>query len=170
VESAVDVAHTAVNEEAASDPTLSDMGCTLVGGIVSTDTVVLANVGDSRAYEIADEAVQLTTDQTVANELVKKGELDPEKADEHQLAHVLQQSVGPTDDLDPEIVHQQIQGRLLLCSDGLTNELDDSKIAKLSESTSLKDAVAGMIESANSAGGSDNISTILVSCDEEADI
>lgn len=166
VRSAVETAQTAVNEEAKTDPKLANMGCTLVGGLVVDDTVVLANVGDSRAYEIGDEAVQLTTDQTVANELVKKGELDPDEVDDHQMSHVLQQSIGSTDDLEPEFVHQQIHGRLLLCSDGLTNELDDRQVANLGEGCPLEDACEELIDAANSEEGSDNISVILVNSDE----
>ena len=166
VRSAVESAHTAVNEEAKADPKLANMGCTLVGGLVVDDTVVLANVGDSRAYEIGDEAIQLTTDQTVANELVKEGELDPEEADDHQMSHVLEQSIGPTDDLEPEFVYQQIQGRLLLCSDGLTNELDNGQIARLAETSPLNDACTELIDAANSEGGNDNISVVLVRSNE----
>jgi protein phosphatase len=142
------------------------MGCTLVGGVLLDNTAVLANVGDSRAYDISEEVVQLTTDQTVANELVEEGKLTPAEAEDHQMAHVLQQSIGPTDELEPEIFREQFNDRLLLCSDGLTNELDDGQLAELGQRDALSTACEELIGAANDAGGRDNISVVVCSVND----
>ncbi|MXR40719.1 serine/threonine-protein phosphatase [Halobaculum sp. WSA2] len=162
VEAAVESAHGAVREKAVESPEKADMGCTLVGGVVTPNTAVLANVGDSRAYEITTEATQLTTDQTLANELVQDGELDPEAADDHQLSSVLEQSVGGSEEIDPEIVDTEYDGVLLLCSDGLTDELSDDQLLLGRQNGSLTDACEELVTAANAAGGRDNISVILV--------
>jgi protein phosphatase len=161
IEAAVETAHHAISDKADDNPELADMGCTLVGGVVTSEDVSLVNVGDSRAYDLTTEATQLTTDQTLANEMLEAGELEPEEAEDHQMAHVLDQSLGYSDDIDPELLQEPIDGTLLLCSDGLTDELPDNRLATVGRQDSLSDACDQLIEEANAAGGHDNISVVL---------
>jgi len=177
---AVRDANQAVWERSQSDPDLRGMGTTLTTiGLVSTgegDHLVLANVGDSRAYRYrAGRLEQLTVDHSVAEELVARGELTPAQADVHPHRHILTRAlgVGPEVDVDIWDVSPRQGDRILLCSDGLTNELSDDEITILLGSVpDPQEAAETLVARANASGGNDNITVVLVDvlvADGEAD-
>jgi protein phosphatase len=124
-------------------------------------------VGDSRAYLLRDGSLeQLTTDHTVVAELVRRGRLTPAQAAIHPERSILTRAVGldpriPVDTPDP--LELQDGGQILLCSDGLTEAVDDDQIAELLATTHDGDAACrSLIDAANAAGGPDNITVVLL--------
>lgn len=147
------------------------MGCTLTLLIVAGNRGVMAHVGDSRLYLCRKDRVhQLSLDQTLAAELVREGVLPPEKLKTSPYRNHLTQSIGSRDAVRPELLRFEILpgDRLLLCSDGLSNYVPDSAwlAAQLAEED-LEGIPEELIAFANSAGGSDNITAVVVETETE---
>jgi len=152
-------------EEIRRNPELRGMGTTLTLGLFRGDgSLELGHVGDSRAYLIhSDDLELLTTDHTVVAELVAMGHLDPADAERHPQRHLLTRALG----LGPVLVdHVSVEltdgDRVLFCSDGLTSMLSDSQIEKIATGGDIEPTVWALIEAANTAGGVDNISVAIV--------
>jgi PPM family protein phosphatase len=126
----------------------------------------LAHVGDSRAYLLRDGSLdQLTTDHTIVAELVRRGRLTPDQAAVHPERSILTRAVGldptiPVDTPDPLELHPGDQ--VLLCSDGLTEAVPDPDIAQLLGTPDGPAACQALIDAANTAGGPDNITVVLI--------
>jgi PPM family protein phosphatase len=165
---AIREANSAILDRAAGDPGLWGMGTTVTAAAVAGDRhLQLAHVGDSRAYLLRDESLeQLTTDHTVVGELVRRGRLTPEQAAIHPERSILTRAVGldprvPVDTPDP--LELAAGDQVLLCSDGLTEAVGDPQIAELlSADTDGEVACRSLIDAANTAGGPDNITVVLV--------
>jgi PPM family protein phosphatase len=134
---------------------------------VADGLLQLAHVGDSRAYLLREGALdQLTTDHTVVGELVRRGRLTPQQAAIHPERSILTRAVGldprvPVDLPDP--LELRSGDQLLLCSDGLTEAVDDDRIAALVSAAPDGQATCrSLIDAANDAGGPDNITVVLV--------
>jgi serine/threonine protein phosphatase PrpC len=162
---AIREANTAILERAAADPGLWGMGTTVTAAAVAGDRYLqLVHVGDSRAYLLRDGTLdQLTTDHTVVGELVRRGRLTAEQAAVHPERSILTRAVG----LDPRVLvdtpdplELHLGDQVLLCSDGLTEAVSDSRIAELLGAGG--DACLALIDAANTAGGPDNITVVLV--------
>lgn len=143
------------------------MGCTLVAVLISGERMMIANIGDSRAYMLKDgEIKQLTTDQTYVEYLLKTGKITEEGAKTHPDRHVLTNALGVYNSLSLSITDMPYHGEsILLCSDGLYNNLDSKEIANIlltDERTDQK--VVSLISIVNHAGGSDNIGIALWEC------
>jgi PPM family protein phosphatase len=167
---AVRDANDAVWQRSRSDPDLRGMGTTLVAvGLVNSggvDHLVLANVGDSRAYRLRDGALeQLSVDHSVAEELVARGELTPAEAEIHPHRHILTRALGVDADVEVDLWELvPVQGdRLVLCSDGLSNELTRPEVAAvITSSPDPQEAADALVARANAAGGNDNITVVVV--------
>ncbi|HVA03998.1 MAG TPA: Stp1/IreP family PP2C-type Ser/Thr phosphatase [Acidimicrobiales bacterium] len=167
---AIHDANKAVWERGHEDADLRGMGTTMIAAaLVATDDgdrLVLANVGDSRAYRLHDDSlVQLTTDHSVAEELVARGELSEEEAAVHPHRHILTRALG----VQPEVAIDVWQlvpeegDRFLLCSDGLTNEVPPEEITDvLSRTRDPRQAAEALVRLANEAGGSDNATVVVI--------
>lgn len=153
------------------EPGLEGMGTTLVavavvdGGQGDVDErLLLANVGDSRCYLLrAGRLRQLTEDHSVAAELVRMGRLDELDEPEHPGRHVLTKVLGVDLAVEPDLIEMvPVDGdRLLLCSDGLSNELADDEIAALLAVGEPTDAARALVAAANAHGGLDNITAVV---------
>lgn len=145
---------------------LNGMGTTLVAAVYFTDEVVIASIGDSRAYLLRDGQLrQLTEDHSLVNELVKRGEISRQAARHHPQKNVITRSLGISNDanFDLNTYPLVLNDQLLLCTDGLTNMVDDQQIATVLESTQPLEAKCDqLIELANAAGGLDNISVLII--------
>lgn len=143
------------------------MGTTLVLATVVEDFVVVAHVGDSRAYTYHQGVlVQLTEDHSLVNELVKSGEITPEESLNHPRRNIVTQSIGGDLQVEAEFtqMHKNQVELLMLCSDGLSNMLSSELMIELIEAEKdLNQLASNFIEAANDAGGLDNITIILVS-------
>lgn len=167
---AVRRANEVVFDRSRHDPDLRGMGTTLTAaGLVATedgDRLVLANVGDSRAYRFgAGGLEQLTTDHSVAEELVARGELSEAEAAVHPHRHILTRALGvaPEVDVDAWEVNPAQGERYLLCSDGLTNEVSSDRITSVLSSThDPQQAAETLVRMANEHGGNDNVTVVVV--------
>jgi protein phosphatase len=167
---AVREANAAVLETAEGDPALRGMGTTLTAAAVVTEEgeerIAIANVGDSRAYVFAHgDLTQLTEDHSVAEELARAGEIGPDEVDSHPQRHILTRALGifPEVAVDLWEVLPYPGDRVLLCSDGLVREVNDDQIAAvLRRLADPGQAVEELVARARAAGGSDNITVVLI--------
>jgi len=159
---AIEKANQEIQQLAESDPNRSGMGTTVVVAYVDETNTIIGNVGDSRAYDVGSEINQITVDQSLVQEMVNKGKITPEEAQNHPQRNVISQAVGTSESVNPDFYRPTIDGQLLLCSDGLTEEVPDSKIKKIiTEAAGIDAAAKELVERANQNGGSDNISVIV---------
>ncbi len=175
--SAVETANRDVLSDARANPERFGMGTTVIVVGLTHDltgviTPTMLHVGDSRAYQLRDGALrQLSADHSVAEEWVRMGRLTPEEALTHPRRHQLTRAIGVDDNVEIDVLslHVQAGDRVLLCSDGLSNELAPEQLAELASGPgSLDDAVVNMVSAAKNAGGRDNISVVLLEFDAAA--
>lgn len=133
------------------------MGTTIVMALIRKDEYIMLNIGDSRAYSIGDNIHQITVDQSYVQSLIERGEITAEEAKNYPGKSIIMQAVGVGDRINPDVYRGKCEYALILCSDGLTNEIDDEKIFEIVKNTPEKDAVAALANSANENGGADNI-------------
>ena len=159
-------ANESVRDEAKKNVALTGMGCTLLAAILHTTHATIGQVGDCRAYRWRTGTLtQLTTDHTVVAEMIAQGILTPERAQYHPHYHVLKRALGIDDELraDVRTIDIQTDDRLLFCSDGLWNMLDDDQLsAILFETKEAEPCVSHLINEANHMGGEDNITVIVI--------
>ncbi|MFN3729059.1 MAG: Stp1/IreP family PP2C-type Ser/Thr phosphatase [Fimbriimonadaceae bacterium] len=144
------------------------MGTTLTALMLVQDQVLVANVGDSRAYRLRDGALEmLTWDHTLVEELVRGGMLTREAAEHHPQKHVLTRAIGVEDTLIPTVEwHDLAVGDcFLLCSDGLSNHVSDERIAEELAGPGLSQAVWNLIAAAMLDGGTDNCTALAIRVD-----
>ena len=156
----------AIHRAGELEPELAGMGCTLVAALFLEGEVVSAHVGDSRLYRYdGQRLVQLTRDHTMLQEQVDLGIIGEHEARRYAYRGLLTRGLGVADDVVPDLgFHQASLGdTFLLCSDGLTDMLDDERIVTIL----AKDAAVGLIatelvDEANAQGGRDNVSVVVV--------
>lgn len=144
----------------------SDAGSTAVMALVKEQTVLIANLGDSRAYLVLAEGLeQLTEEHTLAKAMVQAGRITADEALHHPLRHHLTGYMGMPNQEPTHMVCRELHpgARLLLCSDGLTTMLEDNEIHRvLTQNTSLENAARELVTMANLNGGLDNTTVILL--------
>jgi len=141
------------------------MGTTLTLARVTPGEVLIANVGDSRAYLLREErADQLTTDQTMVEMLIRQGALRREHARNHPERHVLVQALGTQEPLQPELrrIETRPGDRLLLSTDGLHDQIAELVLLELGRIDDLERSADALVRAANQTGGPDNITVVLV--------
>ena len=152
-------------EKAIEDVRLSGMGTTIVLCTIDGDEACVANVGDSRLYLLGDKITQITKDHSLVEEMVRMGELEPESARVHPNKNIITRAIGAVDEVAVDFFTLQLQknNRILLCSDGLTNMVEDNEIQMIVDrQEDLVDGVQQLIACANNNGGKDNIAVILI--------
>jgi serine/threonine protein phosphatase PrpC len=166
----VDLANQAIVEAGLSDGAKTGMGTTLTGIVAVTaggsEHWMVFNVGDSRVYRLAGGKLsQLTTDHSEAEEMVAEGTLTREGARSYRRKNVVTRSLGtdPAPVPDSWVFPPEPGERFIICSDGLTNELDDAEIARLATATDEPQRLAEvLVRSAVDAGGRDNVTVLVV--------
>ena len=167
----LELANEEVYSHALSNPERKGMGATAVALLFAhgPGQTWVAWIGDSRCYRLRDGALEpLTRDHSIVAEWIEMGVLTAEEAENHPRRHELTRSIGQAPDVSVEIaaVDARPGDRFLLCSDGLTNHLEDHEMAKLSaEFDDLDACCAALIKLANRRGGEDNITVALASCE-----
>ena len=161
---AIHHANEQVLEKAESEKDLEGMGTTLVAATVQEEYLYVANVGDSRLYLIDDEIEQITHDHSLVEEMIRIGELQRKDAKNYPDRNVITRAIGVrvpvrVDFFDVKLEHGDI---ILLCSDGLTKRVEDEEILEIvKKSSSIEEAAAALVDTANKNGGKDNISVVL---------
>lgn len=166
LKTAVAVANEKIQEYAAQHPESRGMGTTVVAVLVLDSRLILCHVGDSRCYLLRDGRFSLvTSDHSWVNEQVKLGFLTEEEAQKHPFRNVITKALGTKGEATAEI--NETVGKkgdmLLLCTDGLNSMVTDDEIAGIvSAEDGLEDKAKKLIEAANSKGGEDNITLVLL--------
>jgi protein phosphatase len=159
-------AHQKLTEMGAANPKYSGMGCTIVVALIIGDVLHLAHVGDSRAYLTDGKELQLlTTDHTFVMEMVKKGKMKMEDVRNSSMKNHLSQALGVPIAIRPEYIQQRLkrEHKILLCTDGLWATVDEYEIFKiLIQDKNQKQLSHELIDSANRAGGKDNITCVVI--------
>ena len=160
-----------IYERGSETEELKGMGTTIVGLAFSNEQTFVFHVGDSRAYLLrGGDIVQLTSDHTLVNELVRSGAMSADQADRSPVSHMLTRSLGPSREVLVDCVpltNAPIGGDIfLLCSDGLYNLVDPEEMAAVVSEFPLEEAARKLIGLANHRGGTDNITVILLRVDE----
>lgn len=163
---AIEFANRAVYGEAADNEEYEGMGTTFVGAVLYDKTLYVANIGDSRLYVLSDKFHQITEDHSLVEEMVKNGEIRKDEARSHPNKNIITRALGTgktvvADYFELELKEGDI---VLLCSDGLTNMVEDEEIAHILRQykTELKSAGEKLVMRANEYGGKDNIAIVLV--------
>ena len=164
---AVTYANIKVYDKSYSDFTCMGMGSTLVGALMTAKRAFVANVGDSRAYLIADGRIQqITKDHSFVAELVRKGELTPDEARTHPRKNIITRAIGVEASVKCDIfeIKAPPDSRILLCSDGLSNVLTDNEIAGIVlRYPDLQDACGRLMDMALNRGAPDNVTVLIIS-------
>jgi serine/threonine protein phosphatase PrpC len=144
----------------------TDMGTTLVLALIVGDMATIGNVGDSRAYLLSNEGIiQITTDHSLVERLVATGQITREEAAFHPQRNVIYRVIGDKPRVEPDVFKQRLApGKaLLLCSDGLSNMVPDEQIWHIWRSSAgPQEACDRLVQTANQAGGIDNITVVIV--------
>ena len=165
VDALIQEANRLIYDRASNDPTASGMGTTMTVALVEGMTVAIGHVGDSRAYLVrGDTMEQLTDDHSLVNELVKSGKLSEQEAQLHPQRSVITRAVGtdPDVDVDSFTIEAEEGDIFLICSDGLTDMVEDEEILELVHRNrdDLEQAVKALVSAANRGGGEDNITAL----------
>jgi Serine/threonine protein phosphatase len=161
-------AHHYIAEMASKIPSRYGMGTTLTALILKQDEGILAHVGDSRCYRLREGVFEpLSRDHTLVARLLEQGILTPEQARYHPQRNVIRQAVGvadPSEPLEPDIetFPLQVGDLYLLCSDGLTDMVDDAEIEAILRDEPPTRAAWRLVDRALANGGRDNITVVLV--------
>jgi serine/threonine protein phosphatase PrpC len=155
-----------VFRRASEDREASGMGTTMTVALVEPDRVIFGHVGDSRAYLIREGQIeQLTDDHSLVAELVRSGRLSPEEAESHPQRSVITRAVGTEADVDVDTfsIRPEPGDLFLICSDGLTDMVDDETIIRAVEKhrENLDEAAKALVGAANRVGGEDNITVVF---------
>ncbi len=168
--SVIEQANKRIHDKARADESLHGMGTTTTAAYVDDDEVIVAHVGDSRAYLLRNgDLVRLTKDHSLVGELVARGKLTEEQAEQHPQRSVITRALGPeaSVQVDIDIFPAKAGDLFLLCSDGLTSMVHEPKLRPLfDEADSLETLGKRLIDAANAAGGRDNITVILFRLEE----
>lgn len=154
-----------VKEKSDNEEKFSGMGTTIVISLVTDKFMMIANVGDSRAYLLYDDELNLVTeDQTLVNILLKNGKISDEEAINHPNKHVLMYAIGTMD--EPQIDIYELPKKectILLCSDGIYNLVNEKYLKTILESSlPISQKAISIINDANANGGYDNMSVVLM--------
>ena len=162
---AIEKANTLIRERAREEAAYNGMGTTMVVATCMGKYLEVANVGDSRLYVISDRIEQITQDHSLVEEMVRMGGIDRASARNHPDKNIITRAIGARDYIEADFFNLELQqgDMILLCSDGLTNMVDDETIHQiLTRGGSLKSRAEELVRTANHNGGKDNISVIVI--------
>ncbi|MBX3114723.1 MAG: Stp1/IreP family PP2C-type Ser/Thr phosphatase [Fimbriimonadaceae bacterium] len=157
-----------INDISMAIPSRKGMGTTLSALILCQDRSMVVQVGDSRVYRLRDgDLKQITTDHTWVEETVAAGMMSREEAEQHPYRHVITRALGTERDVTPDVIEDDVQvgDQFMICSDGVTNHVQDSQIARIMSSMSPSEAAWRLVGDALVGGGSDNATVIVVRVD-----
>ncbi|MDF2587440.1 MAG: protein serine/threonine phosphatase [Anaerocolumna sp.] len=153
-------------DEAKENSGLQGMGTTFVVATIIDSILYVANVGDSRLYVIGDEMKQITEDHSLVQEMVKTGEIEKEEVRFHPNKNIITRALGASKTVVPDYFEVTLNkdDTVLMCSDGLSNMLEDKEIFGIikEHQDDLETAAKTLVKKANENGGKDNISIVLV--------
>jgi PPM family protein phosphatase len=165
IEAALKETNDILRSKAMEQSELEGMGTTFVAATIFDKEMYVANVGDSRLYVVGKEMKQITEDHSLVEAMVKTGELDRSEARVHPNKNIITRAIGANDTVEPDFFEVNlVEGdTVLMCSDGLTNMLEDETIERIiREHDDLETAAETLVKCANQNGGKDNIAIIII--------
>lgn len=166
IQSAVETANSKVFETSLANADMQGMGSTVVVATCLEDgELVVANVGDSRLYLIGHKIEQITRDHSLVEEMVRRGSLSREDARNRKDKNIITRAIGVSDVVEMDFFHVKLQENdtVLMCSDGLTNMLEDKEIKMIVDSRNdIVGKAQELVNAANRNGGKDNIAVVLI--------
>lgn len=162
-------ANTAIYEKAKENPKCEGMGTTLTALFFMKNHALLSHVGDSRCYRIRDHEIQqLSSDHSLVAELIRRGDITKEHAKIHPYRNVITRALGtdPTVAVDVQDIDTLPGDLFLLCSDGLSNYIEDEEFIEICDGKDLEEAADKLLDNALTRGGRDNITLLLISLEE----
>ena len=173
IRDAIELANRGILRESDEHEEMRGMGTTIVVTTIIDRYAYTANVGDSRLYLLGDSLKQITKDHSLVEEMVRLGEITEAEARNHPDKNIITRAVGATPNVDIDFFDYKVEpgGMILMCSDGLSNMVEDEDIRRILRRTiPIEDKARVLVETANENGGKDNIAVILVEpdSDEEA--
>ena len=158
-------ANNEIYKTASRDPDLRGMGTTMVAAVCQDDKLFVANIGDSRLYAIGNDIKQITMDHSLVEELIRDGKLERKKGRNHPEKNIITKAMGSKEEVIPDFFEIDInpEDKYLLCSDGLSNMVEDDEIRDIViDNEDLRDIAQALIDRANYYGGADNISVVII--------
>ncbi len=159
-------ANEVIAHRAGEDERFAGMGTTVVAACLKQEELIAANVGDSRLYVVHDDSIeQVTEDHSLVQEMVKYGGINREEARVHPNKNIITRAVGLEEDLQVDCFRRTLRrgDRVLLCSDGLTDMLEDEQIRRIiDKNRDVRSAAQALVKAANDNGGRDNIAVIVI--------
>lgn len=167
ISDAVSEANARIRRKAMEDENMIGMGTTLVLCTIEEDNLTVANIGDSRLYIVSktDGIRQITRDHSLVEEMVRMGGIDRISARNHPDKNIITRAVGASSNVNIDFFEVPLKNEdiVLLCSDGLSNMVDDDELLSVvTGEAELEDIASELIRRANEHGGSDNISVVLI--------
>ena len=158
-------ANTRLLEKAEESEDYTGMGTTLVVCTIIGESMYVANVGDSRLYLYDEKLSQITRDHSLVEEMVALGKLNRDEARKHKRKNVITRAIGGGKEVMADFFEAELTAgnRIVMCSDGISNMVDDGEIEQvLSSDLSIEDKTRKLIDRANENGGMDNIAVVIV--------
>ncbi|MCR5824730.1 MAG: Stp1/IreP family PP2C-type Ser/Thr phosphatase [Lachnospiraceae bacterium] len=167
LESIINIVNEHVYNKSVTVPEYKGMGTTLVAAVVDENTVTVSNVGDSRMYLFSENEglKQITVDHSLVENMIRVGKLERKEAAHHPKKNVITRAIGVDSSVEPDFYEIDLEKGdiILLCSDGLSNMVDDDRITDcLKETKDLDEKARELVDYANERGGKDNISVVLI--------
>ena len=163
---AIESANTEIITQAQKDEKLRGMGTTMVAATIVGHYAYVANVGDSRLYVAGEQIQQITKDHSLVQEMVRMGELNAEEARNHPDKNIITRALGAERTVDVDFFDLKLEpgNVVLMCSDGLSNMVEDDRIGEIISDTDrdLQERGQALISEANRNGGKDNIAIVLI--------
>lgn len=163
---AIEAANAGIIDQAHNDTDLQGMGTTMVVATIVGHYAYIANVGDSRLYVIQDEIQQITKDHSLVQEMVRMGELNADEARNHPDKNIITRALGAEKTVDIDFFDLKLDPKctILMCSDGLSNMVEDKKIEEIIHNPDMDLGQKGekLVREANKNGGKDNIAIVLI--------
>lgn len=160
----IEAANREVIRQAREDPSMAGMGTTMVVCTIVGDYAYVANVGDSRLYLAGEKLKQVTQDHSLIAEMVRMGELTPEEGRNHPDKNIITRAIGTADEVQIDFFDFRLEGgeKILMCSDGLSNMVEDEDIFEILKEDSEEDPAQVLVDQANANGGRDNIAVVVI--------
>ena len=165
LEDAIMFANSAIYEESEQDEELQDMGTTLEVLLIYRQRVYIGHVGDSRIYRIRKNTMKkITTDHSYVEKLIQDGEITREESYNHPKKNLLIKALGTDEEVEPDLIYTVLNKNdiLIICSDGLTNMVREDEILDIVKNNVQENVVDALVDTANEAGGLDNITVIFI--------
>ena len=168
MEGAIRLVNERLLKEAAAEPDYEGMGTTFVAACIQESRLYILNIGDSRLYVLHETGTirQITQDHSLVEDKIRRGEIERKDAKNHPEKNVITRALGAAEKAIPDFFEVDLEAGdyILLCSDGLTNMVEDAIIKDfvLNQETAIQEKAETLIKLANENGGRDNISLVLV--------